>query len=91
MATMEIVDSHFHLWTAKTHPWIVKVKDGGHPAGKFGKYFTKYITVVVITVCLDKIQHYMLEEFARDYEGFNVTKAVYVQCYYEGKPQDETK
>lgn len=38
---MEIVDTHFHLWTAKTHPWIVKVKDGGHPAGKFGKHFAK--------------------------------------------------
>ena len=33
---MEVVDSHFHLWTVQTHPWIVKVKDGGHPGGKFG-------------------------------------------------------
>ena len=34
---MELVDTHFHFWTPQTHPWIVKVKDGGHPAGKFGK------------------------------------------------------
>lgn len=33
----------------------------------------------------------MMEEFMKDCEGFNVTKAVYIQCYYEGKPQDETK
>jgi len=33
----------------------------------------------------------MLEEFLKDCEGFNVAKAVYVQCHYEGKPQDETK
>ena len=33
---MEIADTHFHLWTAETHSWIVKMKDGGHPSGKFG-------------------------------------------------------
>ena len=35
---MEIVDAHMHLWTPETHPWVVKVKDGGHPVGKFGKF-----------------------------------------------------
>ena len=35
---MEIVDTHMHLWTPETHPWVVKVKDGGHPVGKFGKF-----------------------------------------------------
>ena len=88
---MEIVDTHFHLWTTKTHPWIVKVKDGGHPAGKFGKYYASGYITVVNDLFTDKIQHYMLEEFMKDCEGFNVTKAVHVQCYYEGKPQDETK
>ena len=34
---LEIVDAHMHLWTPETHPWTEKVKDGGHPAGKFGK------------------------------------------------------
>ena len=33
----------------------------------------------------------MLEEFMKDCEGVNLTKAVHVQCYYDGKPQDETK
>lgn len=32
----EIVDTHMHLWTPSTHPWVEKVRDGGHPAGKFG-------------------------------------------------------
>ena len=32
----EIVDAHMHLWSPSTHPWVEKVKDGGHPAGKFG-------------------------------------------------------
>lgn len=35
---MEIVDAHMHLWTPETHPWLLGVKDGGHPAGKFGAY-----------------------------------------------------
>ena len=34
---MEIVDTHMHLWSPKTHPWVLNVKDGGHPAGKFGR------------------------------------------------------
>ncbi len=33
---LEIVDAHMHLWSPSTHPWVEKVKDGGHPAGKFG-------------------------------------------------------
>jgi len=33
---MDVVDTHIHLWTAGTHPFIVKLKDGGHPGGKFG-------------------------------------------------------
>lgn len=32
----EIVDAHMHLWTPATHPWVERVSDGGHPAGKFG-------------------------------------------------------
>ena len=35
---MEIVDAHMHFWTPETHPWVAKVKDGGHPAGAFGEY-----------------------------------------------------
>ena len=35
---LEIVDGHMHLWTPQTHPWVEKVKDGGHPAGKFGNF-----------------------------------------------------
>ena len=35
---LEIVDAHMHLWSPQTHPWIEKVRDGGHPAGKFGSY-----------------------------------------------------
>ncbi len=34
---MEIVDGHMHLWTPETHPWLDKVRHGGHPAGNFGK------------------------------------------------------
>ena len=34
---MEIVDAHMHFWTPETHPWVAKVKDGGHPAGAFGE------------------------------------------------------
>lgn len=34
---MEVVDAHMHLWTSETHPWLLKVKDGGHPAGSFGR------------------------------------------------------
>ena len=37
MASLEIVDAHMHLWTPDTHPWVDKVRGGGHPAGKFGK------------------------------------------------------
>lgn len=37
-ANLEIVDAHMHLWTPETHPWVMGVKDGGHPAGKFGKF-----------------------------------------------------
>lgn len=33
---MEVIDAHMHLWTPETHPWLLDVKDGGHPAGKFG-------------------------------------------------------
>ena len=32
----EIVDAHMHLWSPATHPWVGKVRNGGHPAGKFG-------------------------------------------------------
>ncbi len=34
---MEIIDTHMHLWTPETHPWVLDFKDGGHPAGKWGK------------------------------------------------------
>ena len=35
---LEIVDAHMHLWTPQTHPWVTKAaKEGGHPAGSFGK------------------------------------------------------
>lgn len=40
-ANLEIVDAHMHLWTPETHPWVMGVKDGGHPAGKFGKLAEK--------------------------------------------------
>ena len=36
-AEMEIIDGHMHLWSPATHPWLSGVKDGGHPAGKFGR------------------------------------------------------
>ena len=39
----------------------------------------------------DKIQHYMLDEYGSDCDGHHVIKSVHVQCYYEGKPQDETR
>lgn len=45
-------------------------------------------------ICTDKIQYYMMDEFMKDSEGFNVTKAVHVQCHYqynETKPAEETK
>lgn len=38
---MEIVDAHMHLWSPVTHPWVQKVRDGGHPAGKFGNTASK--------------------------------------------------
>ena len=38
MDGLEIVDAHMHLWTPTTHPWVEKVKGGGHPAGNFGEY-----------------------------------------------------
>ena len=44
MTAMDVVDTHFHLWTAETHPWVVKLKDGGHPVGKFGKKSNKRFT-----------------------------------------------
>lgn len=34
---MEIIDGHMHLWSSATHPWLSGVRDGGHPAGKFGQ------------------------------------------------------
>ena len=34
---MEVIDTHMHLWTPETHPWVLDFKDGGHPAGKWGK------------------------------------------------------
>ena len=37
---MEIVDAHMHFWTPATHPWLEDIKDGSHPAGKFGKKCT---------------------------------------------------
>ena len=33
---LEVIDTHMHLWTPETHPWVLSVRDGGHPAGKFG-------------------------------------------------------
>ena len=38
MDGLEIVDAHMHLWTPTTHPWVEKVRGGGHPAGNFGEY-----------------------------------------------------
>ena len=38
MNGLEIVDAHMHLWTPTTHPWVEKVRGGGHPAGNFGEY-----------------------------------------------------
>lgn len=37
MDGLEIVDAHMHLWTPTTHPWVEKVRGGGHPAGNFGE------------------------------------------------------
>ena len=34
---MEVVDGHMHLWMSETHPWLEEVRNGGHPAGKFGE------------------------------------------------------
>ena len=38
MDGLEIVDAHMHLWTPTTHPWVEKVRGGGHPAGNFGEH-----------------------------------------------------
>ena len=45
--SLEIVDAHMHLWSPTTHPWLEKVKDGGHPAGKFGKARYMFKEVVI--------------------------------------------
>lgn len=47
--------------------------------------------MMINNLLTDKIQHYMLEEYLKDCEGYRVTKAVHVQCYYDSKPEDETK
>ena len=48
--SLEIVDAHMHLWSPTTHPWLEKVKDGGHPAGKFGKArYMRYVFKKVVT------------------------------------------
>ena len=57
-------------------------------------YYPIPILYYIIYVCTDKIQHYMMDEYMKDCEVFNVTKAVHVQCYYqynEIKPEDETQ
>ncbi len=37
-ADMEIIDSHFHLWTPTTHPWLAIARKGGISGLRIGKY-----------------------------------------------------
>ena len=46
MDGLEIVDAHMHLWTPTTHPWVEKVRRGGHPAGNFGKHKICHVCVI---------------------------------------------
>ena len=39
---MEVIDGHMHLWSPETHPWLEKVRNGGHPAGKFGELLDEF-------------------------------------------------
>lgn len=90
--SLEIVDAHMHLWSPATHPWVQKVRDGGHPAGKFGKLFSTatltgahtqfYATAPVCT--------YLLDHYLQDTEGYNISHSVHVEAGWPGDPVDET-
>ena len=90
---MEIVDAHMHLWTPETHPWLLGVKDGGHPAGKFSEIVnckicgraphTLFLTEPVLT--------YLLDRYREDTRGYNVTQCVHVEACWPGDPVAETR
>ena len=40
---------------------------------------------------LKEVQKYLLPEFLADIEPHNITKSVYIECYNDGYPPDETK
>lgn len=87
---MEIVDGHMHLWTPETHPWVDKVKDGGHPAGPFGM-ITYCIYKIYSLIFLASVIPYTLKEYVNDIAGYNVTHAVHVEACWPGDPVGETK
>ena len=99
-ANLEIVDAHMHLWTPETHPWVMGVKDGGHPAGKFGKLAEKACTrYVAHDQCINpafilisgRLVTYMLKDYNEDVAGYNVTHTVHVEACWPGDPVGETK
>ena len=87
---MEIVDAHMHFWTPATHPWVEDVKDGGHPAGKFGKKCTGTKNSTQIHF-LEQVATYMPQQYKQDTEGYNVSTCVHVEANWPGAPEGETK
>jgi predicted TIM-barrel fold metal-dependent hydrolase len=71
---MEIVDCHMHLWTPQTHPWVLNVKDGGHPAGPFKDVLTYSVNEYVKDVGKYNVTHSVHVEACWPDDPVNETK-----------------
>ena len=63
----------------------------GHHSDLITDKLFLHTVITTLMFITDKIQHYMLDEYGSDCAGHHVIKSVHVQCFYEGKPQDETR
>ena len=98
-SSMEIIDGHMHMWTPATHLWLDGVRDGGHPAGNFGKQKVNvgcldvHAPLCSLSLPLEPIMTYLVDDYKADVAGYNVSTCVHVEaCWPEtDDPVDETK
>ena len=83
-----------HLWTPETHHWLQKVRNGGHPAGKFGsetKPNARIIIMQFILALTEPVLTYLVDQYRNDITGYNITQCVHVEANWAGDPVGETK
>ena len=80
-----------HLWTPETHHWLQKVRNGGHPAGKFGSETILYNPNNYILAPTEPVLTYLVDQYKNDITGYNITQCVHVEANWAGDPVGETK